>query len=159
MFGSVSSALECCLCIQIHRQGCCQICRQAIPGGRGTWPKSTITFSNYMRLGPKFHCARPMIFFHPFHMQKSHQATIQKQQKRAKLPLHNKLSVGWWLVKTPLFLDFTVQVQLVKQTLKLEKMAEPIVVCQVTPWARHTNLHWLEFLSNYRPAFVPSSKM
>ena len=64
-------------------------------------------------------------------MQKSPQITT----KRVKLPLHNHFSeVDMW--KHPLYLDFTMQVQLAKNTPKTWKMAEPIGLVdlsQVTP--------------------------
>ena len=56
-------------------------------------------------------------------------------KKKVKIPLHKHFSVvDMW--KHPLFLDFTMQVQLAKNTPKTWKMAEPIGLVdlsQVTP--------------------------
>ena len=85
--------------------------------GGGTWPNSTM-----MRLVPHS-TALTRWFYHPFSLAKILSNYHQKSQNTSPQPLFSARLDLW---KHPLLLDFTMEVQLVKNTPKTWKMAEPV---------------------------------
>ena len=78
--------------------------------GAGDWTKIHHKAQPPHEVSATFHCSNRMIFPSLF----TYRNPIKLPQKVSnKLPLHNH-----FLVKTPLLLDFTMQVQLVKNTPK-----------------------------------------
>ena len=88
----------------------------------GTWLKTTRRLSHHMILVPHS-AALTRWFYHPFPVSTS-EIPLKSPQKESNYP-PKPLSVVH-LSKHPLFLDFTMRVQLVQNTSKMWKMAEPI---------------------------------
>ena len=96
--------------------------------GGGTWPNSTM-----MRLVPHS-TALTRWFYHPFSLAKILSNYHQKSQNTPPQPLFSARLDLW---KHPLLLDFTMEVQLVKNSPKTWKMAEPVGGFWSTPPPRH----------------------
>ena len=94
--------------------------KQGNSPGRGTRPKSTIRLSLHMGLVPRS-TALSRCFFHPFSLAKIPSNYHEKDQITSPKPLFRGR-----LVKLNPFLDFSMQIQLIKSTPKTPKMAEPI---------------------------------
>ena len=121
----------------------------------GTRPKTTIRLSHQMRLVPRS-TALIRWYCHLFPLTKILQDYLKKSQITSPQPLS---VVDLW--KHPLFLDFTMQVQLVKNSPKTLKMVEPTGGVWSSPpplgsQATHSMCQKIHGLS-FRPTLAPSA--
>ena len=109
------------VCMMYGQQAGLMVVLLPVPKGGVTWPKSIISLSHHMRWVPHS-TALSRWFYHPFSLAKPSKITT----KREKIPFQNHfLVVDLW--KHPIFLDVTLQVQLVKNAPKTWKWLSILV--------------------------------